>query len=287
MKIYNLLVSFYRIYLQVLFAITPGYAAKRAFHLFATPVVKKNRQREIDVLKRAKKTILKKKGLNIHVYEWGEGAKTALLVHGWEGNAGSNTGFVAPLLKAGYKVVAFDGPAHGKSDGKRTNVIHFSKIMKPLFLAHKPELMITHSFGSAATSFMLYNNPDLSLNKLVMVTTPNRIGDIIGEFAGYMRISPKQLQLIFNHLEKRFGRKIKELSVGHMLQKANVKETLIIHGPADRVLSYQYARQVVEEFPRARLLDSPSKGHYRILWDEDTFDKILTFATTPVAEVEE
>ena len=287
MNFYNLLVSCYRFYLQVLFTIVPRYAAKRAFHLFATPIVKKNRQREIEVLKRAKKTILNKKGLNIHVYEWGEGAKTALLVHGWEGNAGSNTGFVDPLLKAGYKVVAFDGPAHGKSDGKRTNVIHFSEIMKPLFLAHKPELMITHSFGSAATSFLLYNNPDLSLDKLVMVTTPNRIGDIIAEFAGYMRIKPNQLTLIFQHLEKRFGRAVSELSVGRMLQQANVKEILVIHGPADRVLGYKYAQQVAHEVPRARLLDSPSKGHYRILWDEDTFDKVLTFAETPAAEVED
>jgi len=40
------------------------------------------------------------------------------------------TGFVDPLLFAGYRVVAYDQPAHGESDGKMTNLLEIAPTME-------------------------------------------------------------------------------------------------------------------------------------------------------------
>ena len=57
------------------------------------------------------------------VYEWGEKEHPAVaLAHGWELQAGRMGHFVNPLLRAGFRVVAIDLPAHGASGGSLLNV---------------------------------------------------------------------------------------------------------------------------------------------------------------------
>ena len=50
-------------------------------------------------------------------FAWGAGP-SVLLVHGWEGRGAQLGALVDPLVAAGYRVVALDGPAHGDSPGR-------------------------------------------------------------------------------------------------------------------------------------------------------------------------
>ncbi len=50
---------------------------------------------------------------------------SVLLVHGWGGNAGQMSAFVAPLLERGYGVVVADMPGHGRSSGRLTSLVLF------------------------------------------------------------------------------------------------------------------------------------------------------------------
>lgn len=52
-------------------------------------------------------------GAPVTTYAWGEGP-AVLLVHGWSSHTGCMAGFVDPLLERGFRVVAFDAPAHGR-----------------------------------------------------------------------------------------------------------------------------------------------------------------------------
>src|SRR5512143_2769531 len=60
------------------------------------------------------------------VTRWGESGPAVLLMHGWGGSRAQMTGFVAPLLAAGFRVVAYDQPAHGESDGPMTNLLEIA-----------------------------------------------------------------------------------------------------------------------------------------------------------------
>src|SRR5512134_2629570 len=51
---------------------------------------------------------------------------SVLLMHVWGGARAQMTGFVDPLLFAGYRVVAYDQPAHGESAGKMTNLLEIA-----------------------------------------------------------------------------------------------------------------------------------------------------------------
>ena len=54
-------------------------------------------------------------------YTWGDPTRqpAVLLAHGWSSFGLRFLPWVAPLRRAGYAVVTFDQPAHGRSSGRR------------------------------------------------------------------------------------------------------------------------------------------------------------------------
>ena len=84
------MLKFYQTYLKFLSLLSPKLSANVAFKLFCTPINKKLRERETDVLNTAKAENIPFEDTFIKKYTWGNGNKTALLVHGWESNAGSS-----------------------------------------------------------------------------------------------------------------------------------------------------------------------------------------------------
>ena len=55
-------------------------------------------------------------GRRLQAWSWGEGP-AVLLVHGWGGRGAYLGAFVRPLLATGARVITFDCPGHGASDG--------------------------------------------------------------------------------------------------------------------------------------------------------------------------
>mgnify|MGYP000595598652 CR=1 FL=1 len=58
---------------------------------------------------------------------------------------------VEPLLKKGYRVIAFDGPAHGKSSGKQASLLKFKDALLAIVQQYgTPSIAIGHSLGAMA-----------------------------------------------------------------------------------------------------------------------------------------
>ena len=73
----------------------------------------------------------------IAMWRWGSrDAPAVLLAHGWGGNAAQMRPFVFPLLQAGYRVIAYDQPAHGVSDGKLTGLPDFADVLAEVAWHH-------------------------------------------------------------------------------------------------------------------------------------------------------
>lgn len=277
-KIYLLtFIAIYRVYFRLLFLIMPHIAAKKAMLLFSTPLNKKVRARELEILAQAGKTTTTFEGLTIQIYSWGDSPSTALLVHGWEGNGGSLGAFVRPLLEGGYRVLAFDGPAHGQSTGKQTNVFHFSALVAKLIKENNIKLLISHSFGSAASIFALYTLGRHAIDKMVMMTTPDKMEDVISDFTDLMRISTEGKYHIYGYLQKQFGRRIEDMAISDIASQISRPKLMIVHSPSDKILPFQGALQLAAKVPDAILETPLNVGHYRILWDTQVIDKVKTF----------
>ena len=80
---------------------------------FPLPALEKNALLDADVKRQ------EINGSTVASYAWGDTGAWVLLIHGWNGRGTQLSAFVKPLLHSGFRVLAFDAPAHGKSSGKR------------------------------------------------------------------------------------------------------------------------------------------------------------------------
>ena len=115
-----------RIFQSISADLAAGYAAK----IFATPVKFSVPEREMMMRNSAKKEMIKVPGINrdVQVYVYGYSQRKVLLVHGWAGRGTQLFQIADKILENRMMVISFDGPAHGLSSGKRTDMMEFLQI---------------------------------------------------------------------------------------------------------------------------------------------------------------
>jgi pimeloyl-ACP methyl ester carboxylesterase len=84
----------------------------------------------------------------LHVREWGDGDRVAVLIHGMAGD-GDDWAPVAPLIAArGCRVVAIDLPGHGRSPATPGATFEGLAASVAEATGASPEVMIGHSMGA-------------------------------------------------------------------------------------------------------------------------------------------
>src|SRR5262245_12337611 len=99
---------------------------KKVYQAFFGPSRYETKPSEREILERGNNYRLRYEGGELAVTTRGSNGPAVLLMHGWGGSRAQMTGFVDPLLFAGYRVVAYDQPAHGDSTGKITNLLEIA-----------------------------------------------------------------------------------------------------------------------------------------------------------------
>ncbi len=266
-----------RLYFSTLGKLTPNLTSKLLINLFSTPQTKKVRQRELVVLKGALQKRIEIEGYDIQVYEWGQSDKIAYLLHGWEGNGGSMGAFVSSLSQMGYKVITFDGPAHGKSSGKTANLLLFSKIFKGIVNAYgHADILVAHSFG---TSVALYSAVEFNITPkaAVLLSGTNKIEDIFYEFANLMKLDKAQEERLFKTIKTKFQLDARHLVMNEYAKKSRIKDALLIHDKNDRIINFSNTEAIAKNWPAAKVLQVENTGHYKMLWAPEVIKATIDF----------
>jgi pimeloyl-ACP methyl ester carboxylesterase len=273
------MLAFYRAWIQFLFFIAPDKAAFRVLMLFATPRVRKSRERETEALSQATAADVEVDGKRIRTYTWGNGAPTVLLMHGWEGQSGNMGGVALALLAKGYTCMAFDAPAHGASEGKRSTLFAYSKVAGEL-LARFPQIsvVISHSFGSAAAVYTLAR-VNHRVQKLGLLSTPDSLPEVFDEFYDLLKLKTTQRERVYRFFEANFHHKVNELQVSHDISSINVPLAVLLHDRSDTQIPYKNAERVSAAWPQLKLIPLQDVGHYRMLWNEEVISKVIAELT--------
>ncbi|MCB0662090.1 MAG: alpha/beta hydrolase [Saprospiraceae bacterium] len=276
---YPSMLGLVKIFLQTFGRIFPGFTSQIAFKLFATPQVRAKHKLSDELLESARIFDFLYAGELLKGYEWGDGEKVAILVHGWESRGTALRSLVPMLLKDGYKVVAFDGPAHGNSTGKRTHLIHFSGALKALITRiGQVDVVITHSFGGAAITYCMQRYiKDMHLDKLVMLAVPSTMESIFKEAVEVMKMPKSVAKRVRMRMEKVAGEKIQDLGLPVLGKGLKVNEVMIIHDEWDNVVPFSFARDIYENWDNTILVATEGLGHYRLLKNETVLDRIHRF----------
>src|SRR5919109_344232 len=156
----------------------PELAGAWAERLFLTPPRSRDSGAAALDLIDARQSYLEHKRRLISTWYWGSReAPAVLLAHGWGGNAAQMRAFVFPLLQAGYRVIAYDQPAHGVSEGKLSGLPDFADVFAEVAGHHgQVEAVIAHSLGGAGAALALAWGK-AHFSKIVLVSPPS---DLVG-----------------------------------------------------------------------------------------------------------
>ncbi len=258
----------------------PSKAAQLAERLFSTPHIRAVHKTSDEWIEGARRSEMPYGGISLKYYEWGQGEKTILLVHGWESRGTALRSFVPGLLKAGYRVVAFDGPAHGDSGGRRTNWLDFAGAVKAAIeKAGSVSGIIAHSFGGATTAFALaYLDNTIQLEKLALVAVPASNRRVIAQFEKIIRLPLRARAIFHRNMEAQLdGLSIADTDAVQALQRAHVGRILIVHDKLDRSVSFKSAEIFFEKCENTDLLVTEGYGHFKLMRQAEVVEKVVAF----------
>lgn len=247
-----------------------------AYDKLANPQLIKLRDHELVVLEKAKQRDIPFNDFQIRTYEWEGEGEAVLLVHGWEGQAGNFCDLIEKLLSKGLRVYAFDAPAHGYSSKGETNPLEFAQLVDHLLARLQVQRCISHSFGGVAVTYALFHNQALSVEKLVLVTTPDRFSERISDVADRVGVSQKVQQRLIQRM-KDMNVDVSSLNVSDFVKQVNVANALILHDINDKVLPFEQSRNVHLNWPQSRLVEVEGTGHFRILRTDSVLEQIVEF----------
>ncbi|MEO1476979.1 MAG: alpha/beta hydrolase [Bacteroidota bacterium] len=285
--------------LRVGSAIAPSAMASLAWRMFRSP-------RDLDKPVSAREERLRdaaqterivsgtyEDAVEIQLYRWpaaagtttpGASPKTALLVHGWEGDALNFVAFVGPLRKAGFDVVALDGPAHGASSGERTDALRHAQAIEAV-IQHlgQVDLLVGHSFGGYACAFAVAGIPGLiepqAVGRLVLIAAPDTFEGVFHRFAQMVGFSEAVERRIHRRVEAMGGQPASRFSVRHALGLIDVP-TLVIHDRDDKEIPFAEGETNGAAGPHVTFHPTNGLGHRRILRAPDVVQHLIAFGKT-------
>ena len=261
-------------------ALTPDLAGAWAERLFLTPPKPRYPDSSFFDLIDAHQSFVPYKGRLISTWRWGargvdDEQPAVLLSHGWGGNATQLRGFVFYLAGAGYRVIAYDQPAHGLSEGRLSGLPDFAGALREVAMHHGGvRAIIGHSLGATAAAFAISRG--LQVERTVLLSPPADIVAYSRRFARWHSIPERVRGAMQAAIEERYGVAWADLEVSR-LAPALTAQALVIHDRDDRMVPLAQGEKFARLWPGARLLTTQGLGHNRILQDEPVWRAAVDF----------
>lgn len=214
------------------------------------------------------------------------------LMHGFTDHIGSHRKIIQYLVKRNLKVIAYDHPGHGLTNGNRGEIDDFSTyaevanlVIKAFDAPHLPRYLMAHSMGGAVALDLLYQHPNYQfktifllapLIKICQLTKKRLLFRLMGRLKGniarsfsvnsndpvFMRFlhgyDPLQLKMIppswLNAYFRWFDRTKKKKPLSHTFA--------IITGTADLTVDSLYTTQFFGHWPHVSLLSLAGARHH-------------------------
>jgi len=248
--------------------------------IFFTPFRFKTPEKELEAEATAELFTLTSAGKKVQCYQWGDESRPyVLVVHGWAGRSTQFRCFIPKFNKAGYRVIGFDGPAHGKSEGKRTSIVEFEEVMNKVSqLKGNPEAIIAHSFGGGASLYAISNG--LPVKKLINIASPTIADRIIQNYLKAIGGSWKTGENFKKLILERSGKSFEEFTALHMIKHVPQDlKLMLVNDEDDKDVEIFHSHELIKVFPSARLLATKGLGHNRILRDDKVIAECVNFVT--------
>jgi len=255
-------------------SLAPDVAARWAETIFCTPPRHEPPATEEEFIATGRRFVVRSEGQDIAAWEWGAGP-TILLAHGWGSRAGRFRGAGTALVEAGFRVVAHDAPAHGRSTGRFASLPEFARALRAVAdQVGEVYGVVGHSLGGAAACLAMHAG--LEARRVVLVAAPADVQRFTQEFGDYLRIPPRTRQVMRRNLEARLKMRLEDLHIPTLVRTLSVP-ALVVHDREDVEVPFASGEEIARAFPRARLIATSGLGHRAILRDPEVVRQTVAF----------
>jgi pimeloyl-ACP methyl ester carboxylesterase len=251
---------------------------KRVYRAFFSPSRYDVKPAEQEIIEWGNNDRIKFEGGELAITIWGSSGPAVLLMHGWGGARAQMTGFVDPLLFAGYRVVAFDQPGHGESDGKTTNLLEIAPTMDVIAQHQGPfHAVIAHSFGTLITSYALVKRNFPPPAQLVYFGAFNRLIDSLPRFQVLAGLPDEIMDGFRAMLDENFGREVLEPITNENLTPHINIPALMFHDVNDDVTPIEDSRAIARVWKQAHFIETEGLGHRGALQSKSIHEQVEEF----------
>lgn len=261
-------------------AVAPGVAAKWAEGLFCRPPRQEARPPEEAFLRTGAAFSVGFEGYALRAWSWGTGP-SVILVHGWGSRAGRWATLAPVLVQRGFRVVTYDGPAHGQSPGRLASLPEFTRALAAVAAATGPvHGLVGHSLGGAAIALAL--GAGLAANRAVLLASPADPEVFADRFAEVLAIPAPVRATMQRNLEARLRVDWKDLHLPTVVAGIRA-HALIIHDRDDPDVRVSDAEAIAGAWPGAHLVLTRGFGHRAIIRAPVVIEATAAFLCDPAA----
>ncbi len=262
---------------KLLSIISKRKTAEKAFEVFGTPFLKSIRKVP---LKNAETISFHLNNKKVNGYRWNHPQpKKAMILHGFGSAAHKFEEYAHLMIAAGYEVLAFDAPAHGDSEGARTNAIEYCAMIKEVVAAYGPvQSFLAHSFGGISLSLALEEMPHDASTKIVFIAPATETTSAVNGAFNMLKLKNEMVRQEFEKIIFEVsGKNTAWFSMRRAMH--NIKATVLwIHDEDDDITPWADALKVKEDnHSNIKFVLTKGLGHRKIYHDIDVKNKVIKF----------
>jgi pimeloyl-ACP methyl ester carboxylesterase len=247
---------------------------ERAAELFFRTRRSAPQEGERDVLASAQELVVPHPSERIAAWSWGKGDDVVVLVHGWNGRATQLGGFVAPLLGAGRRVVAFDHVGHGASSGASCSMIDMADALAAVVRTTGARSVVAHSLGAGAAVVAM--SQGAAIDRAVLIAPPLEPDRWFRMMTAQLGLSEPEAAQARELCEARVGRTFASLHLP-TVARALRQPALIVHDREDREIPIEAGEALSYAWEGTRLYVTAGLGHNRVLRSPDVIERATRF----------
>jgi len=285
-----------RIYLQYLRTkfktlgmVSTPVAVKLAFNLFCTPYPKYKKRKAPAIFHQGKSLNITLTGdgiketgkTKIHGFEWKPlkpNGQTVLIVHGYASYFYKFEQYIQPLLKQGFRVIGFDAPGHGLSEGKYIQIAIYKHAIEHIIKELGPiDHFIGHSLGAITLALIAETIENPSKHKFVLIAPATKTTTTFENYFNMMHLSPVIRAAFLEFVEKGSGLPITYFEADRAIEKY-AGDLLWVHDREDLVCPFEDLVEFQKKAPKnIKFLITNGLGHNKVYKTPEIIDKIMAF----------
>lgn len=274
----QLVVNYFRARLNILSLVSPRRAAMKAFALFCTPL-RRSRRQPPAIFDRGEALSFTLEGIAIRGHRWNHPqSRKALIVHGFESSATNFDRYIAPLIRKGYEVLAFDAPAHGHSGGKQINLPLYVRTLQEIHQRYGPvQSFMAHSLGGLALMHFIETIPHASDTRVALIAPATETTSAIDSFFRFLDLRPNVRTAFDRLIFDLSGVWPSHFSIRRAMQQVQA-QVLWLHDEQDELTPLADALKVRDDgHPHLSFVITQGLGHRAIYRDNKVVKQVIDF----------